>query len=82
MVIIKFLLQKNFESFFGKNIELVKNDFDQLMNRYKNFRRLIMAHGTIIPYNGYQSFKLGIYTFFMDLYNKEKQTKHKSSSIN
>ncbi|CAF1273437.1 unnamed protein product [Rotaria sordida] len=72
---------KPYKYFFRKKIDLVKNDFDQLMSRYENFNRLIMAHGTVIPYDGYHLFKLGTYQFFMDLYNKEKQTKHKSSII-
>ncbi|CAF3497537.1 unnamed protein product [Rotaria sp. Silwood1] len=70
---------KPYKYFFRKRIDLVKNDIDQLMNRYENFNRLIMAHGTVIPYNGYNLFKLGTYQFFMDLYKKEKQTKYKSS---
>ncbi|CAF2053554.1 unnamed protein product [Rotaria magnacalcarata] len=67
---------KPFKFFFRKNINSVKNDFDELMLRYKNFERLIMAHGTIIQQGGYEAFKLGTYQFVLELYEKEKRRKY------
>lgn len=46
------------------------------MVRYKNFDRLIMAHGTIIQQGGYEAFKLGTYQFVLELYEKEKRRKY------
>ncbi|CAF4969513.1 unnamed protein product, partial [Rotaria sp. Silwood1] len=58
---------KPFKLFFRKNIDSIKNDFDQMMIRYKNFNRLIMAHGTVIQHDAYEKLKLGTYQFMLDL---------------
>lgn len=69
-------ITKPFKFFFRKHIDTVKNDFDELMIRYKNFNRLLMAHGTIIHHGGYEALKLGTYQFVLDLYEKEKHRKN------
>ena len=52
---------KPFKLFFRKKIASNKADFDQLMKRYEDFNRLIMAHGTVIPHGGYRALQLGTY---------------------
>lgn len=72
---------KPFRYFFRKNIDQVRSDFDQLMNRYNNFQRLIMAHGTVIEQNGYESLSSGTYRFVVDLSKDEKQRKPSYSTV-
>ena len=73
-------VSKPFKYFFRKNIQSVLHDFDQLMNLYENFDRLIMAHGTAIHHKGYDTLKLGTYKFAADLYQEENRLKNASSN--
>lgn len=68
-------LTKPFKYFFRKNINLIKDNFDELMLRYKNFECLIMTHGNIIHHGGYEALKFGTYQFVLDLYEEEKHPK-------
>lgn len=72
---------KPFKYFFRKHIDLVKQDFDELMTRYIDFNRLVMAHGTVIQHQGYEKLKLGTHQFVNDLYEKEKTRKPSSWSM-
>lgn len=72
---------KPFKYFFRKNINLNKEDFDELMLRYKDFQRLIMAHGNIIQHEGYEALKLGTYKFVLDLYETEKHSQTNTWSM-
>nr|AEN94427.1 phosphatidylinositol 3-kinase vps34 [Philodina roseola] len=67
---------KPFKFFFRKKIDLNKDDFDQLMRRYHDFNRLIMAHGTVIQHEGYKALELGTYQLVLDLYEAEQRRKH------
>lgn len=69
-------ITKPFKFFFRNNIDLNKNDFDQLMIRYQDFDRLIMAHGTVIQHGGYKALQLGTYQFVLDLYEQQQRRKY------
>lgn len=62
-----------FKYFFQKNIIAVKNDFDEIMKRFENFQRLIMAHGTIIEHRGYQALSNGTYLFIQQIYENQRK---------
>ncbi|UJR20112.1 hypothetical protein I4U23_023246 [Adineta vaga] len=67
---------KPFKYFFANDNEACRNDFEQMMMRYQNFNRLIVAHGMIIERGGYDAFKSGTYQFFLDCYTQKKSRKN------
>ncbi|CAF1413857.1 unnamed protein product [Adineta ricciae] len=64
---------KPFRYFFKNDLEGNKQDFDEMLTRYRNFDRLIVAHGMVIEHGGYDALKSGTYKLFLDCYKKTKE---------